>query len=196
MRRPTMSALAKEAGVGLSTVDRVINGRAPVEAATAQRVLEAAERIGYYATPLLRQRLKADVPQRTFGFLLQQRSTEFGTVRSPTYKPPQPSGLMPVLERNIEAICERRRRELDSAPLEQKAADAIASFTGSMLFVYLHLLLFGFWIIANLHWLPGVRAWDESFVVLAMFASVEAIFLSTFVLINQNRMAAAADQRA
>jgi len=77
MRRPTMSVLAKEAGVGLSTVDRVLNGRAPVEAATAQRVLEAAERIGYYATPLLRQRLKADVPQRTFGFLLQQRSTEF-----------------------------------------------------------------------------------------------------------------------
>ena len=38
--------------------------------------------------------------------------------------------------------------------------------------------------------------WDESFVVLAMWASVEAIFLSTFVLISQNRMAAASDKRA
>jgi len=38
--------------------------------------------------------------------------------------------------------------------------------------------------------------WDPSFVVLAMIASVEAIFLSTFVLISQNRMAAAADKRA
>ena len=38
--------------------------------------------------------------------------------------------------------------------------------------------------------------WDESFVVLAMIASVEAIFLSTFVLITQNRMAAAAEKRA
>jgi len=56
--------------------------------------------------------------------------------------------------------------------------------------------VFGFWIIANLHWLPGIPAWDESFVVLAMIASVEAIFLSTFVLISQNRMSAAADKRA
>jgi len=37
--------------------------------------------------------------------------------------------------------------------------------------------------------LPGVPQFDESLVVLAMFASVEAIFLSTFVLISQNRMA-------
>jgi len=41
-----------------------------------------------------------------------------------------------------------------------------------------------------------VPAWDSSFVVLAMAASVEAIFLSTFVLISQNRMSAAADKRA
>jgi uncharacterized membrane protein len=65
-----------------------------------------------------------------------------------------------------------------------------------MRFVYLHLAVFGFWIVANLGWVPGVPQWDESFVVLAMIASVEAIFLSTFVLISQNRMAAAADKRA
>lgn len=65
-----------------------------------------------------------------------------------------------------------------------------------MLFVLIHLVLFGFWIAANLRWLPLVPAWDESFVVLAMVASVEAIFLSTFVLISQNRMSAAADKRA
>ena len=65
-----------------------------------------------------------------------------------------------------------------------------------MLFVYIHLAIFGFWIVANLGWIPGVPQWDESFVVLAMWASVEAIFLSTFVLISQNRMQAAADKRA
>jgi uncharacterized membrane protein len=65
-----------------------------------------------------------------------------------------------------------------------------------MRFVYIHLILYGLWIVANLGWLPGVRPWDPSFVVLAMVASVEAIFLSTFVLISQNRMAAAADRRA
>jgi uncharacterized membrane protein len=69
-------------------------------------------------------------------------------------------------------------------------------FTGSMRFVYLHLAIFGGWIVANLGWIPGVPAWDPSFVVLAMAASVEAIFLSTFVLISQNRMSAAADKRA
>ncbi|PSH67842.1 LacI family transcriptional regulator [Phyllobacterium brassicacearum] len=77
MRRPNMSVLAKEAGVGVSTVDRVLNGRAEVREDTARRVLEAAERIGFYATPLLRHRLKADLPQRTFAFLLQQKSTPF-----------------------------------------------------------------------------------------------------------------------
>jgi uncharacterized membrane protein len=65
-----------------------------------------------------------------------------------------------------------------------------------MTFVYLHLTVFGLWIAANLHWVPGIPAWDETFVVLAMIASVEAIFLSTFVLISQNRLAADADRRA
>jgi uncharacterized membrane protein len=59
-----------------------------------------------------------------------------------------------------------------------------------------HLALYGFWIVANLGWIPGVPRWDETFVVLAMIASVEAIFLSTFVLITQNRMAASAEKRA
>ncbi|MGY4511174.1 DUF1003 domain-containing protein [Bradyrhizobium sp. USDA 3650] len=105
-------------------------------------------------------------------------------------------GLSPTLERNIQALVERRRREQRAAKGQERVADAITAFTGSMAFVYLHVAVFGFWIIANLHWLPGIPAWDESFVVLAMIASVEAIFLSTFVLISQNRMSAAADKRA
>jgi uncharacterized membrane protein len=113
----------------------------------------------------------------------------------PTYPPP-PQGLSPVLERNIRALQVRRQREEKEATLEERLADAITRFTGSMRFVYLHLVVFGFWIVANLGWVPGVPAWDPSFIVLAMIASVEAIFLSTFVLISQNRMAAAADKRA
>jgi uncharacterized membrane protein len=62
-------------------------------------------------------------------------------------------------------------------------------------FVYIHLGIFGLWIVANL---PGVPLphFDPTYVVLAMFASVEAIFLSTFVLISQNRMSEQADKRA
>jgi uncharacterized membrane protein len=116
--------------------------------------------------------------------------------RGPTYPPPPKHGLAPVLDRNIDALRKRRVREERTASWEERLADTITRFTGSMLFVYIHLVGFGFWIVANLHWLPYVPAWDESFVVLAMVASVEAIFLSTFVLISQNRMAAAADKRA
>jgi uncharacterized membrane protein len=90
----------------------------------------------------------------------------------------------------------RRQGEEKEASAEKRLADAITRFTGSMRFVYLHLAFFGLWIVVNLGWVPGVPAWDPSFVVLAMIASVEAIFLSTFVLISQNRMAAAADKRA
>ena len=114
----------------------------------------------------------------------------------PTHPPPQPPGLSSVLERNIQALKARREREEAEATGQERIADAITRFTGSMLFVYLHLAFFGFWILANLGWVPGVPKWDESFVVLAMMASVEAIFLSTFVLISQNRMSAASDKRA
>ncbi len=109
---------------------------------------------------------------------------------------PAPRGLSSALERNIDAIVERRKRDLDNAGLEEKVAAAISKFAGSMVFVYLHLAIFGFWIIANVGLVPFVQPWDSSLVVLAMIASVEAIFLSTFVLINQNRMAAQDDIRA
>lgn len=80
--------------------------------------------------------------------------------------------------------------------MEEKIAQAITSFTGSMRFVYLHLAVYGCWIVSNLGWIPITPPFDPTFVILAMVASVEAIFLSTFVLISQNRMSAAADKRA
>ncbi len=115
---------------------------------------------------------------------------------TPTVPPPGPESLSGALRRNIEALEERRRQEAAAAPAEARVAEAITRFTGSMRFVYVHLALYGAWILANLGAVPGVPRFDPSFVVLAMVASVEAIFLSTFVLISQNRMAAAADKRA
>ena len=106
-----------------------------------------------------------------------------------------PSELSGVVERNIEALLERRRGEERSRSLQDRVADWVTSFAGSMRFVLLHLALFGVWIVWNLGWLR-LPKFDPSFVVLAMFASVEAIFLSTFVLISQNRMQAQADKRA
>jgi uncharacterized membrane protein len=110
--------------------------------------------------------------------------------------PPQPAGLSTSLLRNIQALEDRRREEAAAASREERVAEAITRFTGSMTFVYIHLAFYGAWILVNLGLIPGVPKFDPSFVVLAMEASVEAIFLSTFVLISQNRMAAAADKRA
>ncbi len=100
-----------------------------------------------------------------------------------------------IVERNINALIQRRKDEERQKTREERIADRVTHFTGSMFFVYLHLALFGTWIIWNLGWL-GIKPFDPSFVVLAMFASVEAIFLSTFVLISQNRMNIQADKRA
>ena len=106
----------------------------------------------------------------------------------------QPDGdLSSALRRNIETLRERRRQELSAAGREEKLANAITAFTGSMRFVYVHLAIYGGWILYNL--LPGLAHFDPSFVILAMAASVEAIFLSTFVLISQNRAMAATDKR-
>jgi len=108
---------------------------------------------------------------------------------------PHMPGMAHIVERNIDALLDRRKKEERNKTREEKVADSITRFTGSMLFVYIHLALFATWILWNAH-LLGLKPFDPSFVVLAMFASVEAIFLSTFVLISQNRMNAQADKRA
>lgn len=112
---------------------------------------------------------------------------------------PQAAGeseMASVVDRNIAALLARKKAEERAKGWQERVADAITGFTGSMTFVYLHAVLFGLWIAVNLGWLPGVPRFDPSFVVLAMAASVEAIFLSTFILISQNRMQALADRRA
>ena len=112
--------------------------------------------------------------------------------RAPAQKP-QMAG---IVQRNIEALLEHRR-ELDRRKsVQDKLADGITGFTGSMTFVHLHLVIFGAWIAINLGWLPFIPRFDPTFVILAMVASVEAIFLSTFVLITQDRMQMMADRRA
>ena len=101
-----------------------------------------------------------------------------------------------VLHRNIGVLRQKRREEERAESLQTRAADVITAFTGSMAFVYIHLLVVGIWVAINLNWLTFIPAFDPTFVILATVASVEAIFLSTFVLISQNRDAAIAERRA
>jgi uncharacterized membrane protein len=116
--------------------------------------------------------------------------------RSPTAGPVDPPGLATVLERNIQALKVRRARDEANASLADRIAQVVTRFTGSMIFVYVHLVLIGAWVAINLGAIPGVPKFDKTFVILATWASVEAIFLSTFVLISQNRASEAADRRA
>lgn len=77
MPEPTMEDVAKAAGVGVATVDRVINRRAPVRADTAQRVLEAAESLGFRRSGLIRRRISEQQRPLKLGFLLQSQGSPF-----------------------------------------------------------------------------------------------------------------------
>jgi uncharacterized membrane protein len=69
--------------------------------------------------------------------------------------------------------------ETRAASIQNRIADAITRFAGSMAFVYFHILWFAVWIIFGIEGYP--------FGLLTMIVSLEAIFLSTFVMISQNR---------
>lgn len=109
---------------------------------------------------------------------------------------PAPAGMNRTLRDNIATLAARREGEAAAASLADRISDRVTGFAGSMRFVVIHLLVFGGWIAANTGLVPGMQPFDPSLVVLAMAASVEAIFLSTFVLISQNRMAEASERRA
>ena len=100
-----------------------------------------------------------------------------------------------VLERNIEALLAREERLARQQSLQERLAAVVTRFTGSMKFVYIHLAIVGFWVAVNAGLTP-LEKFDPTFVLLATIASVEAIFLTSFVLVTQNRMQADADRRA
>jgi LacI family transcriptional regulator len=76
-RRVTLQDVAERAGVGVATVDRVLNGRAPVTKATADRVLLAARELGYHGQGIMQRRVEQLVPHKRLGFILQKKSKWF-----------------------------------------------------------------------------------------------------------------------
>lgn len=86
--------------------------------------------------------------------------------------------------RHPSVVAEAERR---SADLQLKVADAITKFAGSMAFVYAHIVIFAFWMLV-----VEKSPWPT----LTLVVSLEAIFLSTFVMIGQNRQAAFQQKKA
>ncbi|HEX3552077.1 MAG TPA: DUF1003 domain-containing protein [Thermoanaerobaculia bacterium] len=94
--------------------------------------------------------------------------------------------LRHTASRNVNAEVEDRRTQIE------KVADWIAEFSGSIPFLMMHIVIFAVWILLNVNWLPGWKPpmFDPfPFGLLTMVVSLEAIILSVFVLLSQNRQA-------
>jgi uncharacterized membrane protein len=110
--------------------------------------------------------------------------------------PSQHGALARVIERNIRTIAALRDKAAGERGLQDRLADAITAFSGRMLFIYVHGLWFGAWILLNTGKF-GVAPFDPfPYGLLTMIVSLEAIFLATFVLISQNRMSEESERRA
>jgi uncharacterized membrane protein len=84
-----------------------------------------------------------------------------------------------LLRRNPASPALLKYEEKRAESIQSRIADAITAFAGSMAFVYVHIVWFAFWVTIPLEKYP--------FGLLTMIVSLEAIFLSTFVMISQNR---------
>jgi uncharacterized membrane protein len=90
--------------------------------------------------------------------------------------------LASVVERNIASIEEHRREAEENRSFQERVADVITRISGSLMFVCAHVVWFAVWVLANVS-LFGIPAFDPfPFGLLTTIVSLEAIFLSTFVL--------------
>jgi uncharacterized membrane protein len=104
--------------------------------------------------------------------------------------------LADVLAHNIRTLHRLHQTAVGTRRLQDRLADTITAVSGHMAFVYIHVVWFGAWIVVNTGRV-GLRPFDPfPYGLLTMIVSLEAIFLATFVLISQNRMATLADRRA
>src|SRR5215813_9553368 len=97
---------------------------------------------------------------------------------------------------NLEAIMRLQRESILRMTKAERISDAISRFAGSQTFIMIHMLWFGLWILLNEGLVPGASIFDPfPFNLLTMVVSLEAILLTSFVLITQNRMGRQADKR-
>jgi uncharacterized membrane protein len=103
--------------------------------------------------------------------------------------------LSNVIEKNIRTMIGLKLKNASERKLPDRIADGITDFAGNLIFVYIHIIWFGAWILLNTGKL-GIKTFDPfPYGLLTMIVSLEAIFLSTFVMISQNRMSDNAERR-
>ena len=97
-----------------------------------------------------------------------------------------PATVEEVTDKNVKKILQLEAAAKENQTTTEKIAQIIADFCGSMIFVWVHIIWFGGWVLANT--LPGIKHFDAfPFTFLTLVVSLEAIFLSTFILISQNQ---------
>jgi len=107
-----------------------------------------------------------------------------------------PRSDLPV-DRDIQAVAELERTAYRSRSLVDRVATAITRKAGTGTAIVLHVVWFCIWVVVNTRVFEGLQPFDPfPFVLLTTIVSLEAIFLTLFVLISQNRMSHEADRRA
>jgi uncharacterized membrane protein len=97
------------------------------------------------------------------------------------------------IKTNVTKITDLERKQKESRTFGERLSEGIAKFAGSMVFVYIHVAWFTIWILINTVF--GARIDPFPFTFLTFVVSLEAIFLSTFILINQNHETQLANRR-
>lgn len=107
------------------------------------------------------------------------------------------AGASQALEENVEAIRRWEQAALHARSKTEQLGDWVAKTAASGVVLCLHIGWFSLWVLANSRLIPGVAPFDAfPFPFLTMTVSLEAIFLTLFVLASQNRLARQADKRA
>ena len=97
---------------------------------------------------------------------------------------------------HIDSIARQEHEFLEQRTLSERVSDRIAGFAGSMFFVLIHVLLVFSWVLINANrssWIPRFDPYPFS--LLGMIVAVEAVVLSSFILMRQNRMTKRAERR-
>lgn len=95
------------------------------------------------------------------------------------------STLADETHKNVNRVIAIERAQKSNRTVAEKIAESVAGFFGSVLFVWIHIIWFGAWISVNTL-VPGLQFDPYPFTFLTLVVSLEAIFLSTFILISQN----------
>ena len=99
-----------------------------------------------------------------------------------------------LTEQNIDKVTQLEESARQQRTSADRIAEAIANFCGSMTFVWVHVIWFGAWVFVNTS--PGIKPFDPfPFTFLTLIVSLEAIFLSTFILISQNHETRLSERR-